>query len=138
MSELRVLLVEDDEDHLFLIRRALRDLDGATVAVDEAANGEQAMTCLERARFDDKVLPQLVLLDLKLPRLDGFEVLRRIRADSLLRTLPVVVLTSSEQDEDREQALRLGATWYVCKPTDGARFRAEVQQVATLWARASA
>jgi len=138
VNDLRVLLVEDDEDHLFLIRRALRDLDGATVAVDEAANGEQAMTYLERARFDDKVLPQLVLLDLKLPRLDGFEVLRRIRADSLLRTLPVVVLTSSEQDEDRERALRLGATWYVCKPTDGARFRAEVQQVATLWARASA
>jgi DNA-binding response OmpR family regulator len=64
------------------------------VAVDEAANGEQAMTYLERARFDEGALPQLVLLDLKLPRLDGFEVLRRIRA--------------------------------------------EVQQVATLWARASA
>jgi CheY-like chemotaxis protein len=138
LSGLRVLLVEDDPDHLFLIRRALADLDGATVAVDEAANGEQAMTYLERARFDEGALPQLVLLDLKLPRLDGFEVLRRIRADSLLRSLPVVVLTSSEQDTDREQALLLGATWYVCKPTDGARFRAEVQQVATLWARASA
>jgi CheY-like chemotaxis protein len=138
VSELRVLLVEDDEDHVFLIRRALSDLHDAAVAVDEAANGEQAMTYLERARFDDKALPQLVLLDLKLPRLDGFEVLRRIRADALLRTLPVVVLTSSEQGEDREQALRLGATWYVCKPTDGARFRAEVQQVATLWAKASA
>jgi two-component system response regulator len=138
VSGLRVLLVEDDPDHLFLIRRALADIDSAGVAVDEAANGEQAMTYLERARFDDRALPQLVLLDLKLPRLDGFEVLRRIRADSLLRTLPVVVLTSSEQEDDREQALRLGATWYVCKPTDGARFRAEVQQVATLWARASA
>jgi two-component system, response regulator len=138
VSGLRVLLVEDDPDHLFLIRRALADIDSAGVAVDEAANGEQAMTYLERARFDDRALPQLVLLDLKLPRLDGFEVLRRIRADSLLRTLPVVVLTSSEQEDDREQALRLGATWYVCKPTDGARFRAEVQQVATLWAKASA
>jgi CheY-like chemotaxis protein len=138
VNDLRVLLVEDDQDHLFLIRRALSDLDGATVAVDEAANGEQALSYLERARFDDHALPQLVLLDLKIPRLDGFEVLRRIRADSLLRPLPVVVLTSSEQEEDREQALRLGATWYVCKPTDGARFRAEVQQVATLWARASA
>ena len=138
MSDLRVLLVEDDEDHLFLIRRALRDLDGATVVVEQAANGEQAIRHLERTRFDDQAVPQLVLLDLKIPRLDGFEVLRRIRADTLLRTLPVVVLTSSEQDEDREQALRLGATWYVCKPTDGARFRAEVQHVATLWARASA
>ena len=138
MSDLRVLLVEDDEDHAFLIRRALADLEDATVAVDLAANGEQAMTYLERGRFDDQALPQLVLLDLKIPRLDGFEVLRRIRADSSTRTLPVVVLTSSERDDDREQALRLGATWYVCKPIDGARFRAEVQQIAALWARASA
>jgi CheY-like chemotaxis protein len=137
MSTLRVLLVEDDEDHAFLIRRALADLD-ATIAVDLAENGEQAMVYLQRGRFDHQALPQLVLLDLKIPRLDGFEVLRRIRADAMLRILPVVVLTSSERDDDREQALRLGATWYVCKPIDGARFRAEVQQVAVLWARASA
>jgi two-component system, response regulator len=138
MTALRVLLVEDDEDHAFLIRRALADLDDATVAVELVVNGEQAMAYLERGRFDDQALPQLVLLDLKIPRLDGFEVLRRIRADSSTRTLPVVVLTSSERDDDREQALRLGATWYVCKPIDGARFRAEVQQIAALWARASA
>jgi two-component system, response regulator len=138
MTALRVLLVEDDEDHAFLIRRALADLDDAIVAVDLVVNGEQAMAYLERGRFDDQALPQLVLLDLKIPRLDGFEVLRRIRADSSTRTLPVVVLTSSERDDDREQALRLGATWYMCKPIDGARFRAEVQQIAALWARASA
>jgi two-component system, response regulator len=138
VTALRVLLVEDDEDHAFLIRRALADLDAATVAVELVVNGEQAMAYLERGRFDDQALPQLVLLDLKIPRLDGFEVLRRIRADSSTRTLPVVVLTSSERDDDREQALRLGATWYVCQPIDGGRFRAEVQQIAALWARASA
>ena len=64
-------------------------------------------------------------------------MLRRIRADASLRTLPVVVMTSSERDDDRDKALRLGATWFVCKPIDGARFRAEVQQVATLWMRAT-
>jgi CheY-like chemotaxis protein len=137
MSELRVLLVEDDEDHAFLIRRALSDLDDADVAVELARTGEQAITALDRGRFDERTLPQLVLLDLKVPRRDGFEVLRHIRADATLRTLPVVVMTSSERDDDRDQALRLGATWYVCKPIDGARFRAEVQQVATLWARAT-
>jgi CheY-like chemotaxis protein len=137
VSELRVLLVEDDEDHAFLIRRALRDLDGATVEVELARDGEQAIGSLERGHFDERTLPQLVLLDLRIPRQDGFEVLRRIRADATLRTLPVVVMTSSERDDDRDQALRLGATWYVCKPIDGARFRAEVQQVATLWSRAT-
>ena len=133
---LRVLLVEDDDDHLFLIRRSLRDLAGVAVAVDFARTGEQALDRLRRGRVDSRALPELVLLDLRIPRLDGLAVLGRIRADTVLRTLPVVVLTSSERDEDREQALRLGATWYVCKPIDGARFRAEVQQVAARWARA--
>jgi CheY-like chemotaxis protein len=137
VNELRVLLVEDDEDHAFLIRRALRDLDDASVQVELARTGEQAIASLERCHFDQGTLPQLVLLDLKIPRQDGFEVLRRIRADASLRSLPVVVMTSSEHDDDRDQALRLGATWYVCKPIDGGRFRAEVQQVATLWARAT-
>jgi len=131
---LRVLLVEDDDDHVFLIRRALRDLGDATIAVDVARTGEEALERLRRGRFDSQALPELVLLDLKIPRLDGFEVLRGIRADRTLRSLPVVVLTSSEEESDREQALRLGATWYVCKPVDGARFRTEVQQVAARWA----
>jgi two-component system, response regulator len=134
MRSLHVLLVEDDEDHVFLVRRALRDLEDAAVTVDVAGNGEQALEELGRARFDPGALPQLVLLDLKLPRLDGLEVLRRIRADASLQALPVVVLTSSEHQDDRERALRLDATWYVCKPIDGARFRAEVQQVGARWA----
>jgi CheY-like chemotaxis protein len=136
MTSLRVLLVEDDEDHLFLIRRALRDLEGVEVAVDVAGTGEQALLQLGRARHDSRALPQLVLLDLKLPRVHGHDVLRHIRADALLRSLPVVVLTSSEHQDDRAQALHLGATWYVCKPLDGARFRTEVQQVAARWAAA--
>ena len=133
----RVLLVEDDDDHLFLIRRSLRDLTEVAVAVEVARTGEQALDYLRRGRFDSGALPELVLLDLRIPRLGGLEVLGQIRADAALRSLPVVVLTSSEREEDREQALRLGATWYVCKPIDGARFRAEVQQVAARWARPS-
>jgi len=135
MRTLRVLLVEDDDDHVFLIRRALRDLGDATVATDVARTGEEALERLRLRRFDGQALPELVLLDLKIPRLDGLEVLRAVRADRALRSLPVVVLTSSDEDGDREQALRLGATWYVCKPIDGAQFRAEVQQVAARWAR---
>jgi CheY-like chemotaxis protein len=135
---LKVLLVEDDDDHVFLIRRAVADLPGASVTVEVAGDGEQALERLARARFAPGGPPQLVLLDLKMPRMDGLEVLRRIRADERTETLPVVVLTSSERQEDREQALRLGATWFVCKPTDGRRFRAEIQQLGDRWARGPA
>jgi two-component system response regulator len=135
---LKVLLVEDDEDHIFLVRRALRDLHDAAVTVEVAGDGEQALERLARARYDRGGPPQLVLLDLKMPKMDGLEVLRRIRSQETAHGLPVVVLTSSERQEDREQALRLGATWFVCKPIDGARFRSEIQQLADRWARASA
>jgi two-component system, response regulator len=134
MRHLRVLLVEDDEDHVFLVRRALGDLAQVAVTVEVAGNGEQALEQLGRARFDPGSLPHLVLLDLRIPRVDGLEVLRRVRADTGLQALPVVVLTSSERDDDREGALRLGATWFVCKPIEGARFRAEVQQLGDRWA----
>jgi two-component system response regulator len=135
---LRVLLIEDDEDHVFLIRRALADLTGVAVAVEVAADGEQALERLARARFEAGGLPQLVLLDLKMPRMGGLEVLGHLRADDSTRDLPVVVLTSSEHREDREEALRLGATWFVCKPTDGRRLRSEIQQLAAHWARVTA
>ena len=131
---LRVLLVDDDEDHVFLVRRALADLAGVEVAVEVADDGEQAMERLARARFDPAGPPQLVLLDLKMPRMGGLEVLGRIRAGEATQRLPVVVLTSSERPEDREEALRQGATWFVCKPTEGHRFRAEVQQLGERWA----
>jgi two-component system, response regulator len=124
---LRVLLVEDDEDHVFLVRRALADLAGVAVAVEVATDGEQAMERLARARFDPGGPPQLVLLDLRMPRMGGLEVLGRIRAGEATQRLP-------ERPEDREEALRQGATWFVCKPTEGHRFRAEVQQLGERWA----
>jgi CheY-like chemotaxis protein len=130
---LHVMLVEDDEDHVFLIRRALRDLPDVSVQLDVARSGEQALELLGRAALAAAPLPDLVLLDLRMPGMDGFEVLRRVRGDDRLRGLPVVALTSSEREDDRDQALRLGVTWYVCKPIDGARFRTEVQQVVALW-----
>jgi two-component system, response regulator len=135
---LRILLVEDDDDHVFLIRRALGHLDDLAVSVEVAADGEQAVERLARSRFEPGGRPQLVLLDLKMPRMGGLEVLRHIRADDAVRGLPVVVLTSSERPEDREEALRLGASWFVCKPTDGHRLRSEIQQLADHWARATA
>jgi two-component system, response regulator len=129
-----VLLVEDDADHVFLVRRALADVPGTEVTVEVAGDGEQAVERLARSRFGPGGRPQLVLLDLKMPRMDGLKVLRRIRADEAMAELPVVVLTSSERQEDREEALRAGATWFMCKPIDRRRLRAQVQQLADRWA----
>jgi two-component system response regulator len=135
VKALHVLLVEDDADHVFLVRRALADLAGTEVTVEVAGDGEQAAERLaRRSWFGGGGRPQLVLLDLKMPRMDGLELLRRIRADEATATLPVVVLTSSERPEDREAAVAAGATWFVCKPLDGRRFRSEVQQLADRWA----
>jgi CheY-like chemotaxis protein len=93
MSRALRVLVVDDED-----------------AVEVAGDGEQAMERLSRARFEPGGPPQLVLLDLKMPRMGGLEALGRIRAGEATKRLPVVVLTTSERPEDREEALRLGAT----------------------------
>ena len=134
MKTLHVLLVEDDPDHVFLVRRALADVGGTEVTVEVAGDGEQAVERLARSRFGPGGRPQLVLLDLRMPRMDGLEVLRRIRADEATAELPVVVLTSSERPEDREAAVAAGASWFVCKPIDGRRFRAEIQQLADRWA----
>jgi CheY-like chemotaxis protein len=135
VKALHVLLVEDDADHVFLVRRALADLPGTEVTVEVAGDGEQAAERLtHRSWFGTGGRPQLVLLDLKMPRMDGLELLRRIRADEATAELPVVVLTSSERPEDREAAVAAGTTWFVCKPLDGRRFRAEVQQLADRWA----
>jgi CheY-like chemotaxis protein len=138
VRSLRILLVEDDDDHVFLIRRALADVEGVAVAIEVAGDGQQAIERLTRSRFEPGGRPQLVLLDLKMPRMDGLEVLRQLRADEAARGLPVVVLTSSERPEDREAAVALGASWFVCKPTDGRRLRSEIQQLAAHWSRVTA
>ncbi len=125
----KVLVVDDDPALAEMLGIVLRQegLDAAFVA-----DGDAALGAFRRER------PDLVLLDLKMPRMSGLEVLGHLRADETTRDLPVVVLTSSEHREDREEALRLGATWFVCKPTDGRRLRSEIQQLAHHWARVTA
>jgi two-component system, response regulator len=131
-----ILLVEDNPDDEVLTRRALKqnDIDSEVVV---AHDGAEALDYLfgtgAYAGRDTSVMPQLVLLDLKLPKIDGLEVLRRIRADERTRLLPVVILTSSKEQQDLLDGYGCGANSYIRKPVDFARFVETVQQLGLYW-----
>ena len=131
-----ILLVEDNPDDEALTLRALKRANvGNQIVV--ARDGVEALDYLMgtgiHAGRDTRDLPQVVLLDLKLPRIDGLEVLRRIRADERTRLLPVVILTSSNEERDRIEGYTLGANSYVRKPVDFTEFVDAVRQLGLYW-----
>ena len=124
-----ILLVEDNPDDEELTRVALREnkiLNDLVVARD----GPEA---LEYLFGEDNSLPQVVLLDLKLPKIDGLEVLRRLRANDRTKLLPVVILTSSKEEQDVIEGYSLGANSYVRKPIDFGQFIDAVKQLELYW-----
>jgi two-component system response regulator len=135
MSEKIILLVEDNPSDEALTLRALRKNNiSSTVVVKR--DGAEALDYLLVRRSDSgdtRALPQLILLDLQLPKIDGLEVLRRIRADARTRLLPVVILTSSREDGDLVRGYDLGANGYVRKPVDFVQFAEAVRQVGLYW-----
>ena len=136
MSTKSILLVEDNPDDADLILRALRTgrISGEMVV---AHDGVEALDYLfgtgAYAGRDLRVMPACLLLNLRLPKLDGFEVLRRLRADSRTRLIPTVVLTSSCESQDLRAAYRLGANSYICKPVSFSLFADAVRQVGHYW-----
>ena len=130
MTALRkLLLVEDNPDDERLTIRALRRGNVANEII-VARNGEEAL----RLVFSINPLPCAVLLDLKLPKIDGLEVLRRIRTHETTRLLPIVVLTSSSEDRDIVESYSLGANSYVRKPVDVDHFTEAIRQLGLYWA----
>jgi len=117
-SDPTLLLIEDNEDDVFLLRRALRETSGFNLQIAE--DGQQAIDYLSGVgRYADRrqfPLPTLMLLDLKLPYIPGFQVLTWIRSHPEFKNLPVIMLTSSPEDRDREKAAELGALGYFVKP----------------------
>ena len=134
MEEKVILLVEDNPRDEALTLRALRKSNIINRVV-VAHDGVEALEFLLEPGADGhpRPLPQLVLLDLKLPKIDGHEVLRRIRADARTQLLPVVILTTSVEDADRLDGYRLGANSYVRKPIDFAQFVEAVGQLGLYW-----
>ena len=135
MSERAILLVEDDPDDVDLTRRAFARHDVRNPLV-VARDGVEALDHLFRMGSHAEVepsLPALVLLDVKLPRIDGLEVLRRIKADDTMRCVPVVMLTSSREPRDISSSYRLGANSYVHKPVDSDEFDNVARSLSHYW-----
>ncbi len=136
MSDKIILLVEDNPDDVVLTLRALKKNNIANEVV-VARNGEEALEYLTatgkhtgRAAGD---MPEVVLLDLKLPKVGELEVLRAMRADPRTRMLPVVVLTSSTEERDILASYQLGANSYICKPVDCDQFVDAIRQLSLYW-----
>jgi two-component system response regulator len=131
-----ILLVEDDPDDRDLTIRSLRS-NHLRNRIVVAADGEEALDYLFcRGRYADRDpgdLPQVVLLDLKLPKVDGLEVLKQIRADERTRYLPVVILTSSTEEADRLEGYRNGCNSYVTKPVKFEEFAKAVHHLGMYW-----
>ncbi len=132
----QILLVEDDPKDVELILSALEDHNLAN-EVATARDGVEALDYLyRRGRFDQRPAgnPAVILLDLKMPRMDGIQVLRKIKADKALRLIPVVIMTSSRESSDLEVCYRLGINAYVVKPVRFREFVDAVKQTGAFWA----
>lgn len=135
MKDKVILLVEDNPDDIALTLRALHK-NNIRNEVVVAKDGAEALNHLfeNPSNPNHKALkPQLILLDLKLPKVDGLEVLRRLRADASTRLLPVVILTSSKEEQDIVTGYSLGANSYIRKPVDFVQFTEAVRQLGIYW-----
>lgn len=135
-EEIDVILVEDNPNDAELTMRALRKsvarerlahVDDGVKAID-LLFGPEGLLAKSKVR-----LPRMILLDLKLPKVDGLEVLRRIKADDRTRRIPVVVLTSSKEERDIEESYRLGVNSYLVKPVGFAEYVSSVESAASYW-----
>lgn len=133
---LTILLVEDNPDHAELV---IRNMEDAQVAnrIFHVTDGEMALEYLHgRSGYADRnryPMPDLVLLDLRLPKIDGLEVLKEVKADARLRTIPVVILTTSEAERDMAMAYEYHANSYVTKPVDFSTFSKLLQDLGFYW-----
>ncbi len=135
-GDIEILLVEDDPGELELTMHALEG-EHPWARVEVARDGEEALDFLYRrgcySGRNPGAHPRLILLDLKLPKVDGLEVLRQIKEDPRTRPIPVVILTSSSQESDLVRGYQLGTNSYIQKPADFDLFRAAIKQLGHYW-----
>ncbi len=137
MVDLRtILLVEDNPKDVELTLEALDEnkLANHVAVVNDGVEAMEYLRCEGKFAQRKKGNPAVILLDIKMPRMDGLEVLREIRDDPVLKTLPIVMLTSSREEPDLKNSYNLGANAYVVKPVDFERFIEAVKQLGVFWA----
>ncbi len=131
-----ILLVEDNPDDIMMTCRALKKnniLNEVVVAEDGAEALDYLFGAGKYAGRDATICPQVILLDLNLPKMGGLEVLKQVRADERTSLLPIVVLTTSNEDRDRVESYRLGTNSYVQKPVDFDQFSQAIRQLGLYW-----
>jgi CheY-like chemotaxis protein len=129
----RVLLIEDDQADAYITRRVLKEV-ADTLALEHTETGEAGLEYLETRQPQGRnALPELILLDLNMPRMDGFTFLQRVKKQTLFSSIPVVVLTTSASQHDINRAYALGAAGYIVKPTSIEEFTAKMQQLTAYW-----
>lgn len=128
-----VLLVEDNADHAFLTREAFEEAP-QKVNLQHVDNGEKCLAFLRRqAPYETAPRPDLILLDIHMPRMNGYEVMQAMAHDDALRSIPVVVLTTSSEPVDVNRMYQLGCNSYLAKPGDFGVFTAALEQLAGYW-----
>ena len=128
-----ILLIEDNPDHVELTLTALRN-NNVLNEVHVVASGEEAMDLLyRRGKYADAARPGLILVDIKLPGMDGIELVGRIKADPKLKPIPVVILTTSTAEEEIEKSYNNGANSYIVKPVDFAQFGKVIKELKLYW-----
>jgi len=134
--EIEILLVEDSQDDLDMTLRALRKANLAN-KIQVARDGAEALDFIfcEGVQLGRKIesVPKVILLDLKLPKIDGFEVLRRVKGDPRTKTIPVVILTSSKEQKDVVESYNLGVNSYIVKPVNFEGFVTAVGELGMYW-----
>lgn len=132
-EHVRILLAEDNDDDVVMLRQVIGEAKGLRL-MRVVADGEEAMAYLRKqGPFKDAPMPELVVLDIKMPRKNGFEVLSEIKADPALRHLPVIILTTSQQEDDIRRSHREGACLFITKPVGLEAFHEMVKRFERYW-----
>lgn len=138
MKTIRVLVAEDNDDHRYLTMRSLRSQSDVQLEVEGVRDGQETLDFVYgRGDFADRVRPDLVILDLKMPRMGGLEVLAQLKGDPSTCAIPIVVLSSSDAVGDIDAAYATGTNSYITKPSTTGGFRDQMRCIATYWAERS-